>query len=303
MEINETLRGHLPPHLYESIAPRTKQQTILLAQQNLFSRIKLNHPEDTLTAQAFVRVVADIFQSLDERSVSSLTDTLPEYLQGALIEGSRPPTFQSHHLTWQMEHGLTTSRYRIWKYPQKGMGGAQALFNVGVKTTRTFSQDGQLQEIRFGEKGGKMPPWISPVKYYRHRKLLIDGRHPTSLDSDEAKRTVPLFTFSQTLHVLAVHVFSHQTFNMLTLSPEDYAFNRTNRVKRLESFLRAERLPLPRFCKNPDCQRIIPVGGVQDWDGENLKRRRTVYCSQACEDVTKNKTGYQQRKTRKKSPA
>ena len=300
MELNETLQGHLPPHLAESITHRTRQQAILLAQQNFFSRITLNRPEDTLTSQALVRVVKDILQSLDERSVSSLTDTLPEYLQGALIEGSRPPTFQSHHLTWQVEHGLTVPRYRIWKY-QPGLGGAQALYRLGVEHTLTFSQDGQLQEIRFGKKGGKVPPWISPVKYYQHKKLLIDGRHPTSLDSDEAKRTVPLFTFSQTLHVLAVHVLSHQTFNLLTLSPEDYAFNRTNRVKRLESFLRAERLPLPRFCKNPDCQRIIPVGGFQDWDGENLKRRRTVYCSQACEDVTKNKTGYQQ--TRKKSLA
>ena len=72
MELNETLQEHLPRHLHESIARSAKRQAVLLAQQNFFSRIKLNRPEDTLTTQALVRVVKDILQSLDERSVSSL---------------------------------------------------------------------------------------------------------------------------------------------------------------------------------------------------------------------------------------
>ena len=175
------------------------------------------------------------------------------------------------------------------------MGGAQALFNVGANATIIFSQDGQLQKIHFDKKGGKVPPWISAVKYYRHRKLLIDGRKPINADSDTAKRTVPLFTFSQTLHVLAVHVLTHRSFNLLPLTPEDYQLNRERSIEHLESFLRAEGLPSLKFCKNSGCKRIFPVKGFREWEGDTQKRRRTVYCSQTCEDTAKNKISYQQR--------
>lgn len=231
MEINRTLWQHLPPDRRR--LPKDgleKGHLIALALENVYRRIRLDHPEDILTKSDLVSVASDLW-----------TTTTGGH-------------FSDSDLDRYLEYGLLVPRYRVkprcW---------------LLVRQILTFSPDGLLQkveveELPFREKNRKLA--------YRHPEAadnfppfqgqILGNPPPISPTIREAKRSTSLFTFSQVGAVLALHRTTWMKVDLLSVTPEKYAKIRNRWLANLKECL--ERAGRPKFCANLECSTPLPLG-------------------------------------------
>jgi hypothetical protein len=112
-----------------------------------------------------------------------------------------------------------------------------------VSACPVFSEDGEVTGIRWSPVPG--PLYVSPVRYYREKGLLIEDPAALDLSSSEYCSSEPLYTFWQLHPAMEIYRRSHRTINILFESPERYKAWRTVQVRGLKAFLK--RIGRPQF--------------------------------------------------------
>ena len=254
MDLNQTLLHHLPSEFllkYEG----QKWWLTGLARENVYRRIKLYHPDDVLIERELVSTVNDLC---------------------SLAGGE---TFTQADLTRYLKYGLIVPRYRVT--PKSAFFRSRHSSETGehdtkIKLKRVFlrsrrlfvySPDGLLEKIEIGpflphlhEKNKKLtyrhPEAAEPFPPFQGR--IEKNSSPLSPEFRDARRSRPLFAFSQVGHAHALHQSTRWTVDLLSVTPEQYAEMRSQWVAGLKADLQKD--GRPKFCENPACRTPIPLG-------------------------------------------
>lgn len=238
MSLNPTLWHHLPPDRQKPPKDEFEEQELIaLALENIDRRVKFDHPDDILSRVWFEHAVGEVLLAVESTS------------------------FRGSDLDQYLRHGLLVPRYRVKPrcrlYP--------------VTQILTFSPDGLLLKVEID----LFPPFRRKKAgvLYRHPEaaenfppfqgLIQENPPPLSPDVREAKRSTPLFTFSQVGVVLALHRATKRTVDLLPLlsaTPTQLAKIRKTWLAEFRG--RLGRDVKPRFCANPACEAWIPLTHV-----------------------------------------
>jgi hypothetical protein len=238
MPLNYTLWTHLPPDRRQHPKNESKERVLIdLALQNIDRRISFDLPDDILTKLGLVSVVNEI------------------------LSATKIGPFWESDLDQYLRYGLLIPRYRVKPHPSL-LCSRQILM---------FSSEGLLQRVEIEP----LPPYRreKPKVKYRHPEAvedvppspgsIIENPPPLSPDVREAKRTTPLFTFSQVGAVLTVHHELQRPVDLLWLfsaTPMQLIQSRKRWLGKFKE--RLERYSQPRFCQNPDCGALIPLSRI-----------------------------------------
>jgi hypothetical protein len=214
--------------------------------------MNLDYPDDVLAEEGFARVATDLVRALDGANNDG-TSLILGWIQQDLKQ--------------YQNMGLIVPRYRVRKEP----------LCPGVFRQFHFSPDGDLLSLTFGGWGGtkkdpslpekppQVPPFISPVTYYRERGSLLEKVKPGTAGY---KLSTPLFCFSQLAQFLKIRRVVTTSINLLTTRLDDYRKLRIQLLPTLKEQL--EKVGDSRLCRNPPC--INPLA-----DGA-----RSPYCCPKC---------------------
>lgn len=275
MPLTYTLWSHLPPDRRKRPKDEVEERELIaLALENIDRRVTFDHPADILTSDRLVHEVNEVLSAEEEHTY-----------------------FSDLELERYLRYGLLVPRYRLNQPPlrpplpqTRGRTRKPRVELLPSCSILTFSLDGLLEqltiqirspfhrkeEVTVHDPEKKTVTWYVP-EFSESMKnipppprapggMIQEYPAPLSPDVREAKRTTPLFTFSQVGSVLTVHRAIHGPVNVLQLlsaTPMQLIQSRTAWLAEFKERLeRLGRDAKPRFCKNPACGALIPLSHV-----------------------------------------
>src|SRR5262249_12588266 len=109
------------------------------------------------------------------------------------------------------------------------------------------------------------PGPMSPIRYYREKRHLIENTRFIQPGSKEFRFSTPLFTFPQTWQGLKLYRALHRVLISPLTPLKEYKRIREYWFPLLNGTI--EEIGCPKFCKNPTCMRPL---SPSDTDSEEL---------------------------------